>query len=103
MHDQAAQVVVALSGGMDSCVCAALAVRDFGANATAALHISYGQRTEAREQAAFQAVPDGCHVVMIGDVDQLPSVGPGMILRDLIDSDCVSVTRLDQIDRKSVG
>ena len=58
MHDQAAQVVVALSGGMDSCVCAALAVRDFGANATAALHISYGQRTEGREQAAFQAICD---------------------------------------------
>ncbi|MGB8772191.1 MAG: 7-cyano-7-deazaguanine synthase, partial [Candidatus Korobacteraceae bacterium] len=43
---------------MDSCVCAALAVRDFGASATAALHVSYGQRTEAREQAAFQAICD---------------------------------------------
>jgi 7-cyano-7-deazaguanine synthase len=43
---------------MDSCVCAALAVRDFGAQATAALHISYGQRTEARELAAFQAICD---------------------------------------------
>jgi 7-cyano-7-deazaguanine synthase len=41
---------------MDSAVCAALAVRDFGAGATAALHISYGQRTEAREQSAFQAI-----------------------------------------------
>ncbi len=58
MRDQAAQVVVALSGGMDSCVCAALAVRDFGADATAALHVSYGQRTEGREQAAFQAICD---------------------------------------------
>jgi 7-cyano-7-deazaguanine synthase len=57
MHDQA-QVVVALSGGMDSCVCAALAVRDVGANATAALHISYGQRTERRELTAFQAICD---------------------------------------------
>ncbi len=57
MPDQA-QVVVALSGGMDSCVCAALAVRDFGSNATAALHISYGQRTERRELAAFQAICD---------------------------------------------
>ncbi len=57
MSDQA-QVVVALSGGMDSCVCAALAVRDFGSNATAALHISYGQRTERRELAAFQAICD---------------------------------------------
>ncbi len=57
MHDEA-QVVVALSGGMDSCVCAALAVRDFGAHATAALHVSYGQRTEARELASFQAICD---------------------------------------------
>jgi 7-cyano-7-deazaguanine synthase len=51
-----AQVVVTLSGGMDSSVCAALAVRDFGAQATAALHISYGQRTETREQTAFLAI-----------------------------------------------
>ena len=55
---QQAQVVVALSGGMDSAVCAALAVRDFGAEATAALHVSYGQRTEAREQQAFRAICD---------------------------------------------
>src|SRR5208337_1354082 len=58
MPNQQAQVVVALSGGMDSAVCAALAVRDFGAGATAALHISYGQRTEAREQSAFEAICD---------------------------------------------
>ena len=57
MRDQT-QVVVALSGGMDSCVCAALAVRDFGAEATAALHVSYGQRTERRERDAFQAICD---------------------------------------------
>jgi 7-cyano-7-deazaguanine synthase len=55
---QTAQVVVALSGGMDSTVCAALAVRDFGTDATAALHVSYGQRTEARERQAFQAICD---------------------------------------------
>ena len=41
---------------MDSSVCAALAVRDFGADAVAALHISYGQRTEAREQASFLGI-----------------------------------------------
>jgi len=52
------QVVVSLSGGMDSAVCAALAVRDFGADAVAALHISYGQRTEAREETAFQGICD---------------------------------------------
>ena len=41
---------------MDSTVCAALAIRAFGAEQTAALHISYGQRTEAREKQAFQAI-----------------------------------------------
>jgi 7-cyano-7-deazaguanine synthase len=40
---------------MDSCVCAALAARDYDA---AALHVAYGQRTEAREQRAFQEVCD---------------------------------------------
>lgn len=53
-----AQVLVVLSGGMDSTVCAALAVRDFGAENTAALHIDYGQRTEKRERRAFQEISD---------------------------------------------
>jgi 7-cyano-7-deazaguanine synthase len=47
------RAVVLLSGGMDSCVCAALAVRDYDA---AAVHIQYGQRTEARELQSFLAV-----------------------------------------------
>jgi 7-cyano-7-deazaguanine synthase len=50
--------VVVLSGGMDSCVCATLAVRDFGAENVAAQHVSYGQRTEAREQQAFRDICD---------------------------------------------
>jgi len=50
------KAVVLLSGGMDSCVCAALAVRDFGAASIAALHVGYGQRTEARERKAFEDV-----------------------------------------------
>ena len=54
--NQSANAVVVLSGGMDSTVCAALAVRDHGAGATAALHISYGQRTQEREQQAFRAI-----------------------------------------------
>jgi len=57
-RDRKAEAVVLLSGGMDSCVCAALAVRDFGADSIAALHISYGQRTEARESRSFVAVCD---------------------------------------------
>ena len=53
-----AHVLVVLSGGMDSTVCAALAVRDFGAENVAALHIDYGQRTEKRERRAFQETCD---------------------------------------------
>ncbi len=44
-----------LSGGMDSCVCAALAARDYDAYA---LHCSYGQRTEEREAQAAHAVAE---------------------------------------------
>jgi len=47
------RAVVLLSGGMDSSVCAALAVRD---HEVAAVHISYGQRTEERERQSFLAV-----------------------------------------------
>jgi 7-cyano-7-deazaguanine synthase len=49
------RAVVLLSGGMDSCVCATLAARDYDA---AALHIDYGQRTEERERHAFSAICD---------------------------------------------
>ena len=47
------RAVVLLSGGMDSCVCAALAARDYD---VAALHIRYGQRTEERERQSFLAL-----------------------------------------------
>ncbi len=47
------RAIVSLSGGMDSCVCAALASRDYEA---CALHFSYGQRTEARELRSAQLV-----------------------------------------------
>jgi 7-cyano-7-deazaguanine synthase len=47
------RAVVLLSGGMDSSVCAALAVRDCDA---AAVHVSYGQRTQERERQSFLAI-----------------------------------------------
>jgi 7-cyano-7-deazaguanine synthase len=47
------KAVVCLSGGMDSCVCAALAARDHEAYG---VHVSYGQRTEARERASAQRI-----------------------------------------------
>ena len=52
------RAVVVLSGGMDSTVCATLAAREYGAENVGALHVSYGQRTAAREKVAFSAVAD---------------------------------------------
>ena len=55
MTRSSTRAVVLLSGGMDSCVCAALAARDHDA---AAVHISYGQRTEQRELRSFLGICD---------------------------------------------
>ena len=49
----------------------------------------------------LSAVPEGAHLLIIGDVDQLPSVGPGNVLRDLIESGVVPVARLTQIFRQA--
>ncbi len=51
--------------------------------------------------ALFRAVPDNAQIILIGDVDQLPSVGPGNVLRDLIDSKKVPFVKLDQIFRQA--
>lgn len=51
----------------------------------------------------MDAVPDRCSVVFVGDVDQLPSVGPGMVLADLIKSGVIHVTRLETIFRQAAG
>lgn len=50
--------VVLLSGGMDSTVCAAIAAHEHGPANVAAMHISYGQRTEARERKSFSDISD---------------------------------------------
>jgi len=52
------KAVVLLSGGMDSCVCTAIAGERHGLQNLALLHASYGQRTEARESQAFRAIAD---------------------------------------------
>ncbi len=49
----------------------------------------------------LDAIDIGTHVLFVGDVDQLPSVGPGNVLRDLIGSDVIPVTRLDTIFRQA--
>jgi 7-cyano-7-deazaguanine synthase len=48
--------VVLLSGGMDSCVCTAIAVEQHGKGNVALLHAMYGQRTEKRERQAFDDI-----------------------------------------------
>src|SRR5215467_10802236 len=72
--------VILLSGGMDSCVCAALAARDYQA---AAVHVSYGQRTQERERRAFHAICDrlGIRNRLVVRNDALPAIG-GSALTD---------------------
>ncbi len=49
----------------------------------------------------LRAVPAHACVVLVGDVDQLPSVGPGLVLADLIESKTVPVVRLTEIFRQA--
>lgn len=49
----------------------------------------------------LRAVPDNSAVLLVGDVDQLPSVGPGSVLSDLIDSGKLPVARLTEIFRQA--
>ena len=49
----------------------------------------------------FSRIKDGARIVLVGDPDQLPSVGAGNVFRELIDCELVPVTVLDQIFRQS--
>jgi len=49
----------------------------------------------------IKAVPNWMRLILVGDKDQLPSVGPGNLLRDIIDSKKVEVVRLDEIFRQA--
>lgn len=52
-------------------------------------------------QALLRAVNPGTRLILVGDVNQLPSVGPGNVLRDMIDSGCFNVVRLSRIFRQA--
>jgi 7-cyano-7-deazaguanine synthase len=86
MEKQQAELVVALSGGMDSAVCATLAVRNFDRKKVAALHMDYGQRTEAREQHAFRAICDrlGIHRRLIFRTPLFRAIGGSALTDDNI-------------------
>lgn len=49
----------------------------------------------------FKAIKEKTQIIIVGDVDQLPSVGPGSVLKDIIDSNTVNVVYLKQIYRQS--
>ncbi|WP_123052744.1 ATP-dependent RecD-like DNA helicase [Clostridium sp. JN-1] len=49
----------------------------------------------------LKAISVGTRLIIVGDADQLPSVGPGNVLRDLIQSKCVKIVRLKEIFRQS--
>ena len=51
----------------------------------------------------LRAIPNTARVLFVGDIDQLPSVGPGTVLRDLIQSELLGVTRLTEIFRQAKG
>ncbi len=52
-------------------------------------------------QALIKAVPDKAAILIVGDIDQLPSVGPGQVLADVISSGTVSVVRLTEVFRQA--
>jgi exodeoxyribonuclease V alpha subunit len=52
-------------------------------------------------QALMKAVPDRAALLIVGDIDQLPSVGPGQVLADIISSGAVPVVRLTEVFRQA--
>jgi 7-cyano-7-deazaguanine synthase len=77
------RAVVLLSGGMDSCVCAALARERHGEQNLALLHARYGQRTEQRERRAFDSIADfyGVRERLVVQLDYFRAIG-GSALTD---------------------
>jgi 7-cyano-7-deazaguanine synthase len=80
---QDVKAVVLLSGGMDSCVCAAIAVQRHGAEHVALLHSGYGQRTQKRERQAFESIADfyRVHQRLVVQLDHFRAIG-GSALTD---------------------
>jgi exodeoxyribonuclease V alpha subunit len=51
----------------------------------------------------FEAVPNSSQLILIGDADQLPSVGPGAVLSELLASGRIPVVKLDRVFRQNAG
>ena len=52
-------------------------------------------------QALLEAVPDHAAILLVGDIDQLPSVGPGQVLGDVISSGAIPVVQLTEVFRQA--
>ena len=52
-------------------------------------------------QSLLRAIPDHAALLMVGDIDQLPSVGPGQVLADIIHSGAIPVVRLTEVFRQA--
>jgi exodeoxyribonuclease V alpha subunit len=52
-------------------------------------------------QALLKAIPDAAGLLIVGDIDQLPSVGPGQVLADVISSGALPVVRLTEVFRQA--
>ena len=80
------KAVVLVSGGMDSCVCAAIACKQHGAANIALLHASYGQRTESREARAFREIADFYAVTrrLMVRLDHFRAIGGSALTDDRI-------------------
>jgi 7-cyano-7-deazaguanine synthase len=83
MENKATQAVVLLSGGMDSCVTLAIARERHGLGNVGVLHAGYGQRTQAREQRAFDEIADfyGIRARLVVALDHFRAIG-GSALTD---------------------
>src|ERR1700688_1888167 len=82
-NSQNPKAVVLLSGGMDSCVCTAIARERHGAGNVALLHAGYGQRTQEREYQAFAGIADfyGAQERLVVQLDHFRAIG-GSALTD---------------------
>ena len=91
------KAVVLLSGGMDSCVSAAIAVDTHGSQNVALLHASYGQRTQQRERRAFDEIADYYNIKqrLVAELDYFRAIG-GSALTD--QSISIPENKLDSAD-----
>jgi len=86
MEKGRAKAVVLLSGGMDSCVAAAMAQERHGARNIAALHAGYGQRTQKRELRAFTEVADfyGMRERLVVELEHFRAIGASALTDERI-------------------